>query len=133
VKTSLYLQPCNYIYIHPGRQSHQASPPCPSLHLIPRPTPPTPNHPIHHGHMVRKSTLLLLERTGLQANLQGGKSLTQQKQTRCTCSSTCCKGPTVIAIGSDIYKLFISGIVPRPIAFVSTINEEGVENLAPFR
>jgi flavin reductase (DIM6/NTAB) family NADH-FMN oxidoreductase RutF len=32
----------------------------------------------------------------------------------------------------DIYKLFISGIVPRPIAFVSTINEEGVENLAPF-
>ncbi|KAG1740313.1 hypothetical protein EDB19DRAFT_1708975 [Suillus lakei] len=33
---------------------------------------------------------------------------------------------------TDIYKLLISGIVPRPIAFVSTISEEGVENLAPF-
>ena len=27
----------------------------------------------------------------------------------------------------------ISGIVPRPVAFVSTISEDGVENLAPFR
>lgn len=25
-----------------------------------------------------------------------------------------------------------SGIVPRPIAFVSTISEDGIENLAPF-
>lgn len=33
----------------------------------------------------------------------------------------------------DLYKLMISGIVPRPIAFVSTISEDGVENLAPFR
>ncbi|KAG1803201.1 hypothetical protein EV424DRAFT_1351562 [Suillus variegatus] len=32
----------------------------------------------------------------------------------------------------DLYKLLISGIVPRPIAFVSTISEDGVENLAPF-
>ncbi|KAG2064656.1 hypothetical protein BDR04DRAFT_1109765 [Suillus decipiens] len=32
----------------------------------------------------------------------------------------------------DLYKLFISGIVPRPIAFVSTISEEGIENLSPF-
>ncbi|KAN0098001.1 hypothetical protein V8E55_002447 [Tylopilus felleus] len=32
----------------------------------------------------------------------------------------------------DLYKLMISGIVPRPIAFVSTISEDGVENLAPF-
>lgn len=37
------------------------------------------------------------------------------------------------AIDSDLYKLLISGIVPRPIAFVSTISEDGVENLAPFR
>ncbi|KAG1732014.1 uncharacterized protein EDB91DRAFT_1058385 [Suillus paluster] len=33
---------------------------------------------------------------------------------------------------ADMYKLLISGIVPRPIAFVSTISEEGVENLSPF-
>ncbi|KAH7903376.1 hypothetical protein BJ138DRAFT_1074133 [Hygrophoropsis aurantiaca] len=32
-----------------------------------------------------------------------------------------------------LYTLMISGIVPRPIAFVSTISESGVENLAPFR
>ncbi|KAI9460406.1 hypothetical protein HD554DRAFT_2197018 [Boletus coccyginus] len=32
----------------------------------------------------------------------------------------------------ELYKLMISGIVPRPIAFVSTISEDGVENLAPF-
>ncbi|KAG2337074.1 hypothetical protein BDR05DRAFT_970592, partial [Suillus weaverae] len=28
--------------------------------------------------------------------------------------------------------LLISGIVPRPITFVSTISEKGLENLAPF-
>lgn len=33
---------------------------------------------------------------------------------------------------TELYKLLISGIVPRPIAFVSTITDEGVENLAPF-
>ncbi|KAG2035297.1 hypothetical protein BDR03DRAFT_923034 [Suillus americanus] len=32
----------------------------------------------------------------------------------------------------NMTKLLNSGIVPRPIAFVSTINEEGVENLAPY-
>ncbi|KAJ7484327.1 hypothetical protein FB451DRAFT_1232117 [Mycena latifolia] len=31
-----------------------------------------------------------------------------------------------------IYALCISGITPRPIAFVSTISENGSENLAPF-
>jgi hypothetical protein len=35
-------------------------------------------------------------------------------------------------IDSDIHRLLISGIVQRPIAFVS-ISEESVENLAPFR
>jgi flavin reductase (DIM6/NTAB) family NADH-FMN oxidoreductase RutF len=33
---------------------------------------------------------------------------------------------------SDMYKLMIGMIVPRPIAFVSTVNEAGVRNLAPF-
>jgi flavin reductase (DIM6/NTAB) family NADH-FMN oxidoreductase RutF len=32
----------------------------------------------------------------------------------------------------DIYKLMIGMIVPRPIAFVSTIDPAGVRNLAPF-
>jgi flavin reductase (DIM6/NTAB) family NADH-FMN oxidoreductase RutF len=32
----------------------------------------------------------------------------------------------------EIYKFFTSAIVPRPIAFVSTIDEVGVTNLAPF-
>ncbi|VDC02597.1 unnamed protein product [Peniophora sp. CBMAI 1063] len=31
-----------------------------------------------------------------------------------------------------LYTLMISGIVPRPIAFVSTIGPDGSENLAPF-
>ncbi|KAF9809018.1 hypothetical protein IEO21_07643 [Rhodonia placenta] len=31
-----------------------------------------------------------------------------------------------------LYALMTSGIVPRPIAFVSTISEDGVENLSPF-
>ena len=31
-----------------------------------------------------------------------------------------------------IYKLLIGSIVPRPIAFVSTVSAEGVPNLAPF-
>lgn len=32
----------------------------------------------------------------------------------------------------DIYKLMIGSVVPRPIAFTSTVNETGVVNLAPF-
>jgi flavin reductase (DIM6/NTAB) family NADH-FMN oxidoreductase RutF len=32
----------------------------------------------------------------------------------------------------DVYKLLIGSVVPRPIAFVSTISPEGVANLAPF-
>ena len=33
---------------------------------------------------------------------------------------------------TDIYKLMIGSIVPRPIALVSTVDEAGVRNLAPF-
>jgi len=32
----------------------------------------------------------------------------------------------------DVYKLMIGVIVPRPIAFVSTLSADGVPNLAPF-
>jgi flavin reductase (DIM6/NTAB) family NADH-FMN oxidoreductase RutF len=32
----------------------------------------------------------------------------------------------------NIYKLMIGAIVPRPIAFVSSLDERGVRNLAPF-
>ena len=35
-------------------------------------------------------------------------------------------------IYQDIYKLMIGLIVPRPIAFVSTLDLDGVRNLAPF-
>jgi flavin reductase (DIM6/NTAB) family NADH-FMN oxidoreductase RutF len=32
----------------------------------------------------------------------------------------------------NTYKLLVGAVVPRPIAFVSTISPEGVANLAPF-
>lgn len=32
----------------------------------------------------------------------------------------------------DIYKLLVGTVIPRPIAFVSSIDENGVRNLAPF-
>ena len=32
----------------------------------------------------------------------------------------------------DVYKLLIGSVVPRPIAFVSTVSAEGVANVAPF-
>lgn len=32
----------------------------------------------------------------------------------------------------DVYKLMVGVIVPRPIAFVSTVSAAGVRNLAPF-
>ncbi len=32
----------------------------------------------------------------------------------------------------SVYKLLIGSVVPRPIAFVSTVNTEGVFNVAPF-
>ena len=31
-----------------------------------------------------------------------------------------------------LYKLMLACVVPRPIAWVSTVNEEGLPNLAPF-
>lgn len=34
--------------------------------------------------------------------------------------------------GHNMYSLMISSITPRPIAFISTVNNEGVGNLAPF-
>jgi flavin reductase (DIM6/NTAB) family NADH-FMN oxidoreductase RutF len=34
--------------------------------------------------------------------------------------------------GAQIYKLLIGSVVPRPIAFVSTVSVDGVLNLAPF-
>ncbi len=33
---------------------------------------------------------------------------------------------------ASVYKLLIGAVVPRPIAFVSSIDEQGVYNLAPF-
>jgi flavin reductase (DIM6/NTAB) family NADH-FMN oxidoreductase RutF len=33
---------------------------------------------------------------------------------------------------NDIYKVMIGTIVPRPIAFVSTVDTAGIRNLAPF-
>ncbi|CAE6357150.1 unnamed protein product [Rhizoctonia solani] len=33
---------------------------------------------------------------------------------------------------TDIYRLMISGIIPRPIAFVSSLSASGTPNLAPF-
>lgn len=33
---------------------------------------------------------------------------------------------------TDIYKLMVGSIVPRPIALVSSVDEQGVRNLAPF-
>src|SRR4051812_2990056 len=32
----------------------------------------------------------------------------------------------------DAYKLLIGSILPRPIAFVSTVDEKGIANAAPF-
>ena len=39
--------------------------------------------------------------------------------------------PSQIAL-NDTYKLMIGAIVPRPIAFVSTVDAAGIRNLAPF-
>ncbi|MGE4501677.1 MAG: flavin reductase family protein [Thiomicrospira sp.] len=32
----------------------------------------------------------------------------------------------------EMYKLLVSGIIPRPIAWVSTQNQHGVQNVAPY-
>jgi flavin reductase (DIM6/NTAB) family NADH-FMN oxidoreductase RutF len=32
----------------------------------------------------------------------------------------------------SVYKLLIGSVVPRPIAWTSTVNEKGTRNLAPF-
>jgi len=37
-----------------------------------------------------------------------------------------------VADHTSVYKLLIGSVVPRPIAFVSTVNTEGAFNVAPF-
>ncbi|KAH9846455.1 hypothetical protein C2E23DRAFT_949336 [Lenzites betulinus] len=57
-----------------------------------------------------------------------------------TCAGTWCGTPLRLAAHSGSswgavflqYTLLISGIVPRPIAFVSSVSESGAESLAPF-
>ena len=39
--------------------------------------------------------------------------------------------PTELA-GRDLHGKLLGGIAPRPIAFASTVDEEGRDNLAPF-
>jgi len=39
----------------------------------------------------------------------------------------------LLTIIRKLYSLLLTGIVPRPIAFVSTISPEGIENIAPYR
>ena len=34
---------------------------------------------------------------------------------------------------SEIYRLLLSSIIPRPVAFVSSFSADDVPNLAPFR
>ena len=36
------------------------------------------------------------------------------------------------AVPANVYKLMVGAILPRPIAFVSTISAGGIRNLAPF-
>ena len=36
------------------------------------------------------------------------------------------------ATGSDVYRFMIRVIVPRPIAFISTVGSDGRFNVAPF-
>jgi hypothetical protein len=115
----MYVQPATNP--RPASLSHLVNSPYPSLHPIPPPTSSWTYYQRVHTTPAGKDRVA--------ANLQGGKFITQQKQTRRRYSSTCCSA----AIDSDIHKLFISGIVPRPIAFVSTISGESIENLVLFR
>ena len=41
--------------------------------------------------------------------------------------------PRFFFFSRELYPLMISGIVPRPIAFVSSLSVSGIPNLAPFR
>lgn len=42
-------------------------------------------------------------------------------------------GDIEMALRRTMYRLLTSAIIPRPIAFVSTLSTDGVANLAPFR
>lgn len=40
--------------------------------------------------------------------------------------------PASLPTWNDVYKYLIGSVVPRPIAWVSTVDEQGTQNLAPF-
>ena len=33
---------------------------------------------------------------------------------------------------SEIYRLLVGGVTPRPIAWISTLSKEGIANIAPY-
>src|SRR5213592_4793654 len=56
---------------------------------------------------------------------------------KATCPTSWRKEPAVIIDSKDLdetsaYKLLIGSIIPRPIAWVSTLSTEGVGNIAPI-
>ncbi|KAL1703004.1 hypothetical protein EV121DRAFT_208875 [Schizophyllum commune] len=50
----------------------------------------------------------------------------------CCVGSVCAERLTGSGVLRDLYQILGSAIVPRPIAFVSTVSKDGVPNLAPF-
>ena len=109
-------------------------PPQICLHSFPIPLAlPKPSPHIQNGHMDKGSMQLPRVELGLKARKRDGRPSIQRQKTY--------GFKNILLISKNIWWLkysklhatLISGIVPRPVAFVSTISEDGTENIAPFR
>ncbi|KAJ7512392.1 hypothetical protein B0H11DRAFT_2268450 [Mycena galericulata] len=81
-------------------------------------TPPStglPSRPIRHGLLAEPITTTEQGKKWAEDEQEGWKTIDASEE-----------DPRMI------YAMCTSGIVPRPVAFVSTIAEDGTENLAPF-
>ena len=85
------------------------------------------------GLMGKALKQLLRVEPGLKARKRAGRWSTSQRKILGTYFSS---SQTVIDSNnlhlSQIYQILISGIVPRPVAFVSSVSASGVANIAPF-
>jgi len=124
--------------LQPG-QLHSPTPysSCPSRlirHYRPYHLYPTTQSNMDIWPTSRESTPLPKVRPGLPANLKGGRSTTQQNRARSTSSSIAIH-QTFIQRRDHQRTVQAHDFRHRtlPIAFISTIDEQGVENLTPFR
>lgn len=95
----------------------------------------TPSLRTRPSLMAKGSSQHAKEENGQRGRNLAGRLSTPQKRIACESKMYSSQDDrhSLRYIYRQVYKFMISGIIPRPIAYVSSVSEAGVENIAPFR